>query len=116
MSFRSFDFRCPICSYQESHTFDLRGKTEREKQIIVESGIKCPSCDHPEMQRVWLQAPGSRIGGDSTPQNMAKMKESFHQRFVKKELDDVRNKFGRLYDDSTRSAAAQKIKKHVEND
>lgn len=116
MSFRTFDFECPECGYQEEHSFDLRGMSEEEKDATIASGIRCPNCDHEKMNRVWIKAPGMKMGKDSDMHNINRMKQSFKERFVKKELDDVRNKFGRLYDDSTRSAAAQKIESNVKDD
>jgi hypothetical protein len=114
MSFRSFDFICPDCDYHEEHTFDLRGMSEDEKEATIESGIKCPNCDCEKMQRVWLKAPSGKVADAAG--DIAKMKKSFHERFIKHELDDVRDKKGKLYDESIRSAAAQRIAKDVEND
>jgi len=114
MSFRSFDFDCPECGHQEEHTFDLRGMNDDEKQATIDSGIKCPNCDYETMNRVWRKAPSGRVADAAG--DISRMQQSFKERFVKKELDDVRDKFGKLYDESTRSAAAQRISEDVKDD
>ena len=114
MSFRTFDFKCPECDYREDHTFDLRGMSEDEKNATIDSGIKCPNCDHPQMNRIWVKAPSGRVADKAG--DIVKMKKSFQERFIKHELDDVRHKKGRMYDESIRSAAAQKIEQDVKND
>lgn len=117
MSFRTFDFECPKCEYPEEHTFDLRGMTEEEKEATIESGIKCPNCDFENMKRVWRSAPSiGHGGGERSLANIERMKKSFHERFIKHELDDVRDKKGKLYDESIRSAAAQRIESDVKDD
>ena len=45
---------------------------------------------------------------------IAARKESFNQRFLKHEVDDVRHKHGKLFDDSLRSAEAQRIKQRIQ--
>lgn len=117
MSFRTFDFECPECEYPEEHTFDLRGMNEEEKEATIMSGIKCPNCDFENMQRVFRTFPAiGHGGGDRSLSNIERMKKSFHERFVKTELDDVRHRKGRLYDDSIQSAAAQRIESDVADD
>lgn len=110
-AFRTIDLKCPKCEYEEERTIDLREVEDEDgyrKQMIVQ----CPNCDHPQMEEIWKKAPsvGSNPRSDSS---IAKMQKSFKERFVKKELNDVRHKYGRLYDDSVKSAAVQRIKKSV---
>lgn len=113
-SFRTVDLLCPKCEYEEERTIDLRDLDgdDREKAMIVQ----CPNCEHPEMERIWKKAPSAKVGNDRSDENIAKMKKSFKERFVKKELDDVRHRSGKLFDDSIRSAAAQRIKKGLKSD
>lgn len=112
MNLITIDLMCPKCEYEEERSIDLRGKDSEEdrKQAMI---VQCPNCEHPQMDRVWRRAPsigGPKYGSDA---EIAKMKNSFNQRFIKKELDDVRNKFGKLYDDNVRSVAADRIKKEI---
>ena len=108
MSFRSVDFQCELCGEITSEVVDLRGLSEEEREIrLTRSVCECGG----DTFKIWLQAPSIKHGKDSDLSNIDKMKQSFKERFVKKELDDVRHKHGRLFDDSLRSAAAQKIKK-----
>ena len=112
MSFKNVDLQCPKCEYEEERSIDLRGiETEdgRNREMI----IMCPNCEHPEMDRIWKKAPSIKMGNDRSDAGIARMKNSFRDRFVKKEIDDVRHKYGRLYDDSVGSAAAQRIGKSV---
>jgi hypothetical protein len=110
MSFRTVDLMCPNCKYEKEETFDLRGyETEEQKQASMV--VMCPNCEEADMQRCWRSAPS--IGG--APENSEithkKRVQSFKERFVKKEIDDVRNKFGKMFDDSLRGAAVNRIKK-----
>jgi hypothetical protein len=50
------------------------------------------------------------MGDPKSDKNLAKMQKNLRERFIKKEIDDVRHKHGRLYDDAVRSSAAQRIK------
>lgn len=112
MSFKVYDFECPKCQYTEERSIDFRG-CDTEQDRVQAMKIVCPNCEHPEMEVVWRSAPavgGPRYGTDA---EISKMKKSFKDRFIRKEVDDVRHKFGKLYDDSVRSAAAQKIKKET---
>lgn len=117
-SFKSFDIQCPACLYTEERSVDLRDcETEEQMQERIDRDtlITCPNCEG-MMERVWIHAP-STVNGSAKPKSddqIRKFQQSCKERFVKKELDDVRHKHGRLYDDSVRSAAAQKIKKEVE--
>jgi hypothetical protein len=110
-SFKTIDLQCPKCQYEEERSIDLRGcDTDEEREQRMSAELKCPNCEEAEMERVWRHAPsvGTKSGSD---EYVAKMKKSFKERFIKKELDQVRHKHGRLYDDAVRSAAATRIKK-----
>jgi RNA polymerase subunit RPABC4/transcription elongation factor Spt4 len=110
MSFRTVDLMCPNCKYEKEETFDLRGyETEEQKQASMV--VMCPNCEEADMVRCWRGAPS--IGGapENSPITHAKRVASFKQRFLKKEIDDVRHKHGHLFDASLRGAAVDRIKK-----
>lgn len=103
--------QCPECHYEEERTFDRRElETEEELQAAI-NVVKCPNCEDATLEVVWKKAPSSHNTDDMNPGTIAKMKDSFKQRFVKKEIDDVRHKHGVNFDDALRSKAAQRIKK-----
>lgn len=110
-SFRTFDFECPECQYGEERMIDFRECENEEEEKMIMSSILCPNCEEHNMERVWRSAPSIRMGNDSSDHNIAKMKKSFHERFVKSgEMDQVRHKHGKLFDQSLVSAAADRIK------
>ena len=108
-SFKSIDLSCPNCGYEEERSIDLRDLDEDGIQQAML--VKCPNCDHEHMEQVWRRAPAAKFGNDQTPENIARMKRSFDERFVKKDMDNVRHKFGRLFDESLVSKAVDKAKK-----
>lgn len=113
MSFRTVDLICPVCQYETDNTFDLRGlETEEQKQAAMV--FECPACaarlsvwtrfwcwltrkDVPRsfMTRCWRSAPSIGFGSDNNPVQHERMKQSFKERFLKKELNDLRHKHGR---------------------
>jgi hypothetical protein len=103
------DLLCPECEYQEERTIDMReiDGEEEERQAMI---IQCPNCEHPEMQRVWLKAPSGRIGGAKSERSIESMQHSFKERFVKGEINDVRHRFGKLFDQNLVSSAVKRIK------
>ena len=104
------DLRCPNCDYECEELFDLRGKyTEAEQEAAMV--ILCPNCEDCDMVRAWRTAPSIGGAGENTPETHAKRVQSFKERFVKKEIDDVRHKFGTNFDASLRGGAIGKIKK-----
>jgi len=114
-SLKSVDLMCPECKYEEERTIDLR-ECDTEELVAQAMIVKCPNCDHDSMEQVWRRAPSSPAThslSDMHPGNISRMQQSFKERFIKKEVDDVRHKFGKLYDDGVRSAAAARIKKSV---
>lgn len=113
MSFKTVDYLCSECGHVEEYLHDLRGLSEEERETLIQAGIKCSECGHENMERAWLNAPKGKIGKDSDPKNLDRMKDSFRERYVKKEQNDVRHKFGRLYDDSLRSAEVSRIKQDL---
>lgn len=56
----------------------------------------------------------SRIGGEGSDRQIKALKSSFRERFVKKEMDDVRHKHGDAFTDAVRGAAVERIKKGEE--
>jgi len=95
------DFVCALCEKVSEH-------------MVMGDGSTVIPCDcGGTMHRVFLKAPMGRVGGKSSSRSIASMKKSFNERFVKKEIDDVRHKHGKVFDDSLRSAAAQRIKKDL---
>lgn len=110
MSFKSVDLRCPNCEYEKEELFDLRGlETEEEQEASMI--LKCPNCEEADMVRAWITPPSVGGFGEDSPITHQKRVQSFKQRFVKKEIDDVRHKHGKLFDESLRGAALDRIKK-----
>jgi hypothetical protein len=107
--FRGFDLMCEECGNHK----DLF--LHREEFLDADGNRKkldrpCDNCEDGMLVEVMIQAP-SKISRDGTDDGIAKMQQSFRERFIKKDVDDVRHKFGKLYDDGVRSAAASRIKK-----
>lgn len=107
-SFKTIELECPECHYEEDQMIDLR-EVEEDK-IEAAMLFKCPNCDHEPMEKVWRTAPAAKFGNDSDPHNIKRMQNSLDQRFVKKDMDNVRHKFGKLFDESLVSAAVTKAK------
>jgi hypothetical protein len=106
--FRGFDLMCGSCDHHEDillERADFLDENGDRKKIQK----PCPECGG-VMEEVWIQAP-STFSRDGTDAGVAKMKRSFNERFIKKEVDDVRHKYGRLYDDSIKSAAVNRLRK-----
>lgn len=62
-------------------------------------------------REVWLKAPGvGTLGAEGSDRQVVALRRSYRQRFVKKELDDVRHRHGRAVDDALRGAAVRRIK------
>lgn len=98
---RMFDFMCPECQHSEEKLF---GTLEPLK-------LTCAACGA-AMERVWMKPPSmGTIGKEGTDANITAMKKSFRERYVKKEQVDVLHRHGKLYGDSIRSAASQRIQK-----
>lgn len=113
MSFKSLDLRCPNCDYEKEELFDLRGlETEEEQESAMI--VLCPNCEEEDMVRAWRTPPSVGGPADNSPQAHVKRVQSFKERFVKKEIDDVRHKFGNLFDSSLRGGAIAKIKKNID--
>lgn len=106
--FRGFDLMCFSCDHHEDVLLS-------REDFLNEDGTRkklekpCPNCSG-TMEEVWISAP-STFSRDGTDEGIAKMKRSFNERFVKKDIDDLRHKHGKLFDDSLKSAAIQRIKK-----
>jgi len=96
----SYDYECEKC---KGYFSDLVPMSEYQKPQ------PCPKCGT-SCGRIWLEPPMVRHGGEGSDRQIASMKKSFKNRFVKKELDDLRHRFGNNLDESFVSAAAGKIK------
>lgn len=108
-NFRTLDFQCPRCNRTEEVTLDMRDLPDDYN--IDTHEVFC-SKDGYKMKQIWKRAPTTFIGGDKSDRRIALMRKSFRERFTKgPEIDDVRHKKGKLFDDSLRSAAATRIKK-----
>lgn len=92
------DFVCESCGYAADDFAE------------IDDTKLCPHCGS-TMRHEWLSAPNSNaLGKEGSDKSIAAMKRSFKQRFVKKEIDDVRHKHGESFDQSLSGAAAQRIK------
>lgn len=76
----------------------------------IDDVLSCPQCGK-MMRHAWLSAPNSnQLGPEGSDRSVKAMRHSFKQRFIKKEIDDVRHKHGEAFDDSLLSTAAQRIR------
>ena len=97
-----YEYTCEKCGH------------EFEEQVpMSECGDKqdCPVCERNSGVRAYRTAPLTRTGGEGSDRDISAMQKSFRERFVKKELDDVRHKHGKAIDDSlAQTGVARKIK------
>jgi hypothetical protein len=109
---RLIDLLCSNCNYYEERSVDLRGcDTEEQRNAAINGTLTCPNCEETEMERVWVKAPTTKFGKDTDNHNIERMQKSFRQRFMKKELDDVKHKFGeRVVNEALVSGEAKRIK------
>jgi hypothetical protein len=110
--FKTINLLCPGCEYEEERTIDVREMSDEQIEEAVNQEVRCPNCEEADMGRVWRHAPSvTRYANENSPATFEARKKSYRERFLKKEADDIRNKHGVNFDDSIRSAAAQRIKK-----
>ncbi len=110
----NYEFECPKCKTREERSIDHRELPDNW-DVKTDHEEKCESCGTRLVNVFMSRAPTVFIGGDKSDRRIALMRKSFRERFTKgPEIDEVRHKKGVLYDDSIRSAAAQKIKKETE--
>lgn len=82
----------------------------QEEFADIKDAPRCNSCGKPT-EHVWLSPPGmNTLGAERSDSSIKAMQQSFKERFVKKEIDDVRHKHGVTFDQSLASAAVQRIK------
>ena len=114
LSFKPVDLQCPDCGYEENRTIDLRGIEDQEaRDQAMNQEIKCPSCDDAVLERVWKGAPSiGKYTNNRSSGTLAARQASLRSR-QRKSDDDIRHKHGVNYDDSIRSAQAQRIKKAI---
>lgn len=96
-----YDYYCERCDFHKEEVvkYELRD---------VQT---CPGCGE-HIQRYYFKAPSYGVlGKEGSPKSVAAMKNSFDKRFVKRDIDDVRHKFGKDFDDSLVGAAVARIKK-----
>jgi len=95
-----YDFICERC------------KDALEKFVSFEDKDEqlCSACGQ-KLDRVWTTPPRmGHLGKEGSDTQIAAMKQSFRERFVKKDLDSIRHKFGSEFDDSIRGAAVSRIR------
>jgi hypothetical protein len=105
---KSIELLCEECGYEEDRSVDMRQTDEEVERDML---VKCPNCDHEYMSKVWRTAPSVGGGDPKSDANLARMQKSLKERFIKKDLDQVRHTHGKLYDDSIRSMSVERIKK-----
>ena len=115
MSFVTYDIKCPECEYVKEEMFDISMEaTMEEIDSIVNNSIECPNCGDCLMRRAFITPPSGKVD-KGYAHNISKMKESFHQRFMKPESQDqMRHQHGNLYDASLRGGALDKAEKMAE--
>ena len=86
---------------------------EEEKEIAMNPEIKCPNCEEDNLERYWASAPSIGNYKNERSASTIEARKRSYKSHLKKSEDDVRHKFGRLYDDSLNSSAAQRIKKKL---
>ena len=92
------DFVCIECEYAKDDFAE------------IDDVILCPKCGT-RMHHVWLSAPNSnQLGKEGSDKSIAAMQQSFRQRFVEKDIDDMRHKHGSNFDESLVSSAIKRIK------
>lgn len=117
------DLICPNCGAFESKRFfdfskSLDGKNGiLEKEASLDAAydgilIDCPSCETTMEIHTPNEAPAGHMKRDYDSEVSA-MQSSFRHRFMKKELDDVRHKFGSLIDDSLVAGEARRIREKM---
>lgn len=92
------DFKCNKCSYIQDDFAE------------IDDTIICNNCGS-KMKHIYLSAPNSNnLGKEGSDKSIKALQHSFRKRFIKKELDDVRNKHGEIFDQSLVSSAVKRIK------
>lgn len=100
------DFRCPECGFEGEYL----SMTKEIREAAIGGALKC-ECGA-VVKRVFINAPSfNKIGKDGTDSAIKAMKESFRDRFKKYEIDDIRHKHGRAFDESLVAGAANRIRK-----
>ena len=102
----TYDFQCVECGYTEDRMMKYE---ERDTEY------SCPHCDS-SMKRVWIKAPGiNQIGPDGSDSAIKAVQQECRERFIKKEIDDVRHKHGDAIDDAIKGGAIKRIKDVKDN-
>lgn len=111
-------FSCS-CGVVDSRHFDFsnaivgkNGTVEKENSLEAAYsglGMTCPSCESEMSIRIPEKAPAGFMKRDYDSE-VAGMQKSFRKRFMKKEIDDVRHKFGGLIDESLVAGEAKRIR------
>ena len=106
-----YEFICNRCGAETEH---IRSMADRNNMH------SCPiKIDNDEMcmgivRRREVQSRAPALHSSDYNTNIAKMKQASKEHFVKKEIDDVRHKFGRSFDDGLVGAAAERIRGDVQ--
>jgi len=99
-----FDYGCCKCGIILERVVRY---AERDLQV-------CESCGW-TLSRIWIKAPAfGELRVQDSDKTLGAMKDSFNKRFITSgEIDDVRHKFGKDFDDSLVGAAVDRIKKDL---
>lgn len=96
-----YDCKCDTCEDLSLQLISIEGRDSYQEECKCGGTIK----------RIFtLKPPSVHCDANDYNAQIAKMKKASNERFIKKDLDDIRNKHGRSFDDSLVSAAAQRIK------
>lgn len=98
-----YDYACRKCDHRDQRVIKIA-----ELDAYNES---CPHCGaaNGEWHREILTAPSGGVKRDHAAETKA-LQQSLKERFVKRDLDDMRHKHGSVFDDSLRGAAVDRIK------
>lgn len=96
-----YDYHCRKCDLRDQRIIKIA-----ELDAYSES---CPHCGADDWHREILTAPVGKVKRDHAGETAA-LQQSLKERFIKRDLDDMRHKHGSVFDDSLRGAAVDRIK------
>jgi hypothetical protein len=106
----NYDVHCKACEYE-----GVLFMTLEELEKFKEKPTPCPLCkSEGTLNREYRKAPAGRVKGDKQVEYFKEtsgIRKRCKEHFVKSgEMDQVRNKFGNIFDESLVSAAADRIR------